>query len=100
MGWIHHWIFTDYWLPTWPNAGAIPLCVVVGGIGGWIFRKPLKRLWLRFRDHLHEPVRAELAEIRAIAEKGRKIAADTHKALTGMDHPDAPKSEQMTGGTP
>jgi hypothetical protein len=36
---------------------------------------------------------AELAEIRAIAEKGRRIAADTHKALTGYAHPDAPESE-------
>ena len=32
----------------------------------------------------------DLSEIRAVAEAAHRIAADTHKALTGLDHPDAP----------
>jgi hypothetical protein len=32
----------------------------------------------------------DLEQIRETAEKAHRIAADTHKALTGIDHPDAP----------
>jgi voltage-gated potassium channel len=35
-------------------------------------------------------ISAELAEIRALAEKAHRISADTHRELTGTEHPDAP----------
>ena len=90
MGWIHHWLYLDYWVPTWPNAGAIPLCVAFGAIGTYCFRRPLGRLWKRVKADMHRDVRDDISDIRAIAEAGRRIAADTHKHVTGRDHPDAP----------
>lgn len=47
-------------------------------------------LWERFREHFHSGLHEELAEIRRIAEAAHKISADTYKAHTGKDHPDAP----------
>lgn len=41
------------------------------------------RLWRRRNG-------ADIAQIRETAEKAHRIAADTHRALTGLDHPDAP----------
>jgi hypothetical protein len=74
---------------VWGNVWAIPLCAVIGTIGAFIFRdhigRALKGWWQRHLGH-----GTELAEIRALAAKAHQIAADTHKALTGEDHPDAP----------
>ena len=31
LGWFHHWIYTDLWIPVWPNllAATIPVVSVV-----------------------------------------------------------------------
>lgn len=40
--------------------------------------------------HIRRHQAPELARIRDVAEKAHRIAAATHKAVTGRDHPDAP----------
>jgi len=88
--WAHHWLYEDFWVLVWPNVGAVPLCAAASLIGVYCFRRPLERAWQRARTHLNAPLRAEIAELRSVAERAHRIAADTHKALTGTDHPDAP----------
>lgn len=97
MHWAHRWLFEDFWVLVWPNVGAVPLCAAAGSIGVWCFRRPLERAWRRLREHLHEPVRADLAEIREIAEKAHRIAADTYRHHAGHDHPDAPARAGESG---
>ena len=84
-----------YWDWTGGNIGALPLEFIVTAIAGWIFRKPIRRLW----DRLHKDAQGELAEIRRIAEQAHRIAADTHQHVTGHMHPDAPppKPRSMRG---
>jgi hypothetical protein len=87
-----HWL-RAYWAWAGSNIGAMPACGAIAlGIGApltYLLRERIGRAlhgwWRRHLSH-----GAELAEIRAIAEKAHRIAADTHKALTGKDHPDAP----------
>lgn len=90
IGWLHHWLFLDYWVPTWPNAGAVPLCALAAAIGTLVFRRPLERLARRVRDKALGPVHARLDEIHKTALAAHRIAADTHRHVTGRDHPDAP----------
>lgn len=40
--------------------------------------------------HHGKRISTELAEIRELAAKARRISADTHRELTGTEHPDAP----------
>lgn len=70
---------TWYWHQTGGNVLAMPAEAAITLLAGWIFRKPLGRLWRWLR-------REELAE----AAKARKIAADLYRLQTGRDHPDAP----------
>jgi len=70
---------------AWSNVVAMPACGVVAIVFAVCFRKPAARWW-----HKHFGVRAELAEIRELAAKAHRIAADTHRHITGERHPDAP----------
>ena len=47
-----------------------------------------------WHEHHGKAMSLELAEIRLLAEKAHRISADTHREVTGRDHPDAP------GGAP
>jgi hypothetical protein len=62
----------------------------------------LRLTWLSWRINRNERRGAgggaDLTRIRCLAEKTQRIAADTHKALTGFDHPDAPAAERMPEG--
>jgi hypothetical protein len=89
-GFLHHWLFEDFWVLVWPNVGAVPLCAAASVIGVYCFRKPLERLWQRIRASMHEPLRAEIAELRAVADRAHRIAADSYRHTTGREHPDAP----------
>jgi hypothetical protein len=90
-----------YWDWAGSNIGAMPACgaiaLAVGAPVTYLLRdrigRGLRGWWQR---HLGQG--AELAEIRDIAVKAHRIAADTHKVLTGLDHPDAPGSEQVHKG--
>lgn len=73
---------------VWGNVGAMPLCGLVAVVSAVCFRKPAARWW-----HKHFGMRAELAEIRELAVKAHRIAADTYRHETGEHHPDAPKRE-------
>jgi hypothetical protein len=89
---VLHWL-RIYWDWAGSNVGAMPACGIAAFISAVVFRKPLGRLWDRINTDMHRDVRGELAEIREVAEAGRRIAAATHRHVTGTDHPDAP-SEQ------
>ena len=84
-------LLLSYWDWAGSNVGAMPACGLVALGAGYLFRKPLGRLAARVHGKLLEPVREHLRVIEAHAEKAHRIAADTHKALTGADHPDAPE---------
>jgi hypothetical protein len=75
---------------AWSNVLAMPACGLVGLVAAFVFRDRLGRLlkgW--FRRHLGHG--DELAEIRELAARAHRIAADTHRHLTGEHHPDAPE---------
>lgn len=82
-----------YWDWAGSNVGAMPACGLVALVAGLIFRKPLERLAGKVHGKLMEPVHARLREIESHAVAARKIAADTHRELTGHDHPDAPRGK-------
>lgn len=60
MSWIHHWLYEDFWVLVWPNAGAMPLCGLLAGIGAWLFRDRIGR---RLIAWLHKHHRAHVAEL-------------------------------------
>lgn len=62
--WAHHWLYQDFWVLVWPNAGAMPLCAVLGTVGAYCFRRPLRRVWARIRGSLHDPLTVELEALR------------------------------------
>lgn len=86
MSWA--WL-AAYWAWAGSNIGALPLEAAVTAAAGYAFRRPIRRAWERMRAPLH----AEMAEIRRIAEAARRISADTHWAVTGDEHPDAPERQ-------
>lgn len=97
---VLHWL-ARYWAWAGSNIGAMPACgllaLAVGGPVTYLLRDRIgRRLATWWHKHLGHG--AELAEIREIAEQGRRISADTHRALTGLEHPDAPK--EVPGGRP
>lgn len=55
-----------------------------------LLRKPLRRAWAGLRAPLHLHITDEIASLREDLAAARRIAADTHLALTGREHPDAP----------
>lgn len=99
----------SYWSWVGGNVGAMPLEAVIGALAalvfGLAFRKPLARLARWAHDAFHRETHAaladlqrEIAAVKAAAEHGKRsaaaaaqISADTHYALTGLQHPDSPK---------
>ena len=73
----------------WGNVWAMPVCGLIAGAVTFVFRDHIGRAvsswWRRHLGHGDE-----LAEIRDLAARAHRIAASTHKKLTGVDHPDAP----------
>lgn len=80
-----HWL-GSYWAWVGSNIGALPAEALVTLLAGWIFRKPLGRLKGRLLSGVHQ--RLDVIERKAAA--AHRIAADTHRHVTGRDHPDAP----------
>jgi hypothetical protein len=87
---VLHWLGA-YLAWTGSNVGAMPLEALAATAAGLVFRKPIMRLWRWFSRELRSESRQALAEIRETAEAARRIAADTHRHVTGQEHPDAPK---------
>lgn len=85
-------LLARYWALAGSNVASMPACGAIAALFAFIFRdrlgKALASWWHRHLGHGRE-----LAEIRAIAEKAHRISADTHRALTGLDHPDAPSEK-------
>ena len=61
---LHRWIYQDYWLPCWSNMGAMPMCVIFGGAGAWLFRDRIGRRLVRWLHKHHVAHLAELQNIR------------------------------------
>src|SRR5579859_808456 len=74
---------------VWGNVGAMPLCGAVAGVAAFLFRDrighALSGWWHRHLGHKNE-----LAEIRELAAKAHRIAADAYRHQVGEHHPDAP----------
>ena len=69
---------------AWSNVVAMPACGFVAAVFAVLLRKPMASWWKR-----HFGAHADLAEIRDLAARAHRIAADTHQHLTGREHPDA-----------
>lgn len=87
--WLYHYLWVDFGLPVWPNVGAMPVCGVLAAVFAFLFRDHIGRV-LRTWWHRHFGHADELAEIRDLAARAHRIAADTHRHVTGRHHPDAP----------
>jgi hypothetical protein len=74
---------------TWGNVTAMPLCGAVAVVFAFLIRDRLGRAlgkwWHRHLGHQNE-----LAEIRDLAAKAHRIAADAYRHQAGTEHPDAP----------
>jgi hypothetical protein len=79
-----------YWRWTGGNIGAMPLEAALAAIGGFVFRKPIRRVLAWVRGEWADETRELLAAIDEKADAARKIAADAYKHQTGREHPDAP----------
>ncbi len=81
---------------AWSNIVAVPPCAVLAAVLAFIFRDRLGRAisgW--HRRHLGHG--RELAEIRELAARAHRIAADTYRHQTGSEHPDAPGGPATPG---
>lgn len=84
MGWLG-----AYWRWIGSNVGAMPAEAAVAFVAGIVFRKPLGRLIRWLRAEWADETREALTEVRELAEKAHRIAADTFEHHTGTAHPDA-----------
>jgi hypothetical protein len=80
-----------YWGLAGGNVIALPLEAAVAGLSGLLLRKPLARLAKRARAKLLAEVHGRLDGIEDATRAAHRISADTHKRVTGKDHPAAPK---------
>lgn len=87
--WLYRYLWADFGLPVWPNVGAMPVCAAIAAVFAFFFRDRIGRhLGPWWRRHLGH--RDELAEIRELAAKAHRIAADAYRHQAGEHHPDAP----------
>lgn len=87
--WLYRYLWADFGLPVWPNVGAMPVCGVIAAVAAFVFRDKIGHS-LSSWYHRHLGHKAELAEIRDLAAKAHRIAADAYRHQTGQHHPDAP----------
>lgn len=84
---IPHWL-SAYWDYIGGNVAAMPVCGAVAIVFTVIFRKPIAAWWRR-----HFGAQADLADIKAVAEDARKIAADLFERHAGHPHHLAPPAD-------
>ena len=75
---------------AWSNIVAVPPCAILATVLAFVFRDRIGRA-LGTWWHRHLGHKAELAEIRELAAKAHRIAADAYRHQTGAHHPDAPE---------
>jgi len=78
----------SYWDATGGNIEAMPLQAVITVAATLILRKHVARWW-----HHLVGERADLEDVRRLAESARHIAADLFEHQTGERHPHAPDHE-------
>lgn len=77
-----------YWAATGGNVEAMPLQALITVAATLVLRKPISRAWRRLVGE-----RADLEDVRRMADSARRIAADLFEHQTGERHQDAPDHE-------
>lgn len=88
MSW-HLWL--RYWGLVGGNIGAMPLEAAITLAAGVLLIRPLRRAGRTLRARVLAPMHDRLDGIEARAAAAHQIAADTHRHLTGREHPAAPE---------
>lgn len=83
-------MLAHYWAAVGGNIEAMPLQAVITVAATLLLRKHVARWW---RHLVGE--KADLEDVRRLAESARQIAADLFEHHTGGRHPDAPDSERQ-----
>lgn len=78
-----------YWAAVYGNIAAMPLQAVITVVATLLLRKHVRRWW-----HHLVGERADLEDVKRIAESARHIAADLFERNTGERHPHAPDNER------
>ena len=78
----------DYWTAAGGNIEAMPLQAVITVAATLLLRKHVARWW-----HHLVGERADLEDVKRLAESAHRIAADLFEHSTGGAHPDAPDNE-------
>jgi len=77
-----------YWAATAGNVEAMPLQALITVMATLVLRKPIARWWRRAVGE-----RADIEDVKRMAESARRIAADLFEHQTGGRHKDAPEHE-------
>lgn len=78
----------DYWSWVGGNIGAMPLQAVITVVATLLLRRHVARWW-----HHLVGERADIEDVKRMAESARRIAADLFERNTGERHPDSPDTE-------
>lgn len=78
-------MLAHYWSEVAGNIEAMPLQAVITVLATLLLRKHVARWW---RHLVGE--KADLEDVKRMAESARQIAADLFEHKTGERHPDAP----------
>lgn len=81
-------MLAHYWAAVGGNIEAMPLQAVITVAATLLLRKHVARWW---RHLVGE--KADIEDVRRLAESARQIAADLFEHHTGERHPDAPEIE-------
>ena len=81
--------YDDYWV-QWTFQNIVPtyVCLLAGAAIGVIFRDRIMRAWRRMVGD-----RADIEDVKRMAESACRIAADLFEHQTGGRHKDAPEHE-------
>ena len=77
-----------YWAWVGGNVGAMPLQAVIAAAAGLVLRKPLRRAWRRAVGE-----KADIEDVKRMADAAHRIAADLFEHQTGERHQAAPDHE-------
>jgi hypothetical protein len=82
--------YANYWW-QWVFQNIVPtyVCLLAGAVIGVVFRNRIMRAW---RGLVGE--RADIEDVKRMADAARRIAADLFEHHTGERHPDAPEHER------
>ena len=88
-----HLLYVILWGVTWGNNIAAVEWVVACAVATALLRKPIIRGVNWLKATMLREVHERLDELHGKVDDAKQIAADTHKAVTGQDHPRAKGGE-------